>query len=186
MLENSPRSPTPFHWSRYQVRILKIIPEVGSEIRCDGYVPVVARTLGFADFPLIHWRTGDARSLVDFGIDPATGVICRITVTMLGDVETSPVQNDDISELSNGVPCVFVEDWNPKTPLHVEQPVNAVLFGNRLVLQFGRQIGQLSTAIRNGRVVFRFDQSHIISGVEILELSEKELEEFRYTVGITA
>ena len=168
------------------MRILKIIPETGSEILCDGYIPVVARTLGFADFPLIHWRTGDAKSLVDFGIDPATGVICKITVTMLGDVETSPVQKNEISELSRGVPCVFVEDWNPKTPRHVEQPVKAVLFGNRLVLRFGPQKGQLSTAIRNGRVVFQVDQSGVICGIEILDLSTKELEEFRYAVGMRA
>ena len=78
-----------------------------------------------------------------------------------------------------------MEGWAGSFRKDVEQPVEAAVIGNRLVLQFSPQRGQPLTPIRNGRVVFQVDPSQNISGIEILELSTEELEKFRWALGIS-
>jgi hypothetical protein len=169
------------------MNLSSLLPESGVQIECDGYVPLIARSVGCTAFPLQYWRTGDfKKSLIEVGVDPSNGAICKITVTSLAGIGSHAFQMADLSATQAGLPCISLEDWAGSSRKDVEQPVEATLIGNRLVLQFGPQRGQLTTAIRNGRVVFQIDQSRIISGIEILELSTKELEEFRYAVGITA
>jgi len=169
------------------MKLSSILPESGVQIECDGYVPLIARSVGCKAFPLWYWRTGDfKKSLIEVGVDPSSGAICKITVLCLAGIGSHASQMADLSATQAGLPCISLEDWAGASRKDVEQPVEAALIGNRLVLHFGPPRGQLSTAIRNGRVVFQVDQSGVICGIEILDLSTKELEEFRYAVGMRA
>ena len=168
------------------MKLSSLLPASGVEIECDGYVPLIARSVGCTAFPLQYWRTGDfKKSLIEVGVDPSNGAICKITVTSLAGVGSHALQLADPSTTQAGLPCISLEDWAGSSRKDVEQPVHAALLDNRLVLQLGPQKGQRTTAICNGRVVFQVDESSTISGIEILELSKQELEEFRYAVGIT-
>ena len=169
------------------MKLSSLLPESGVQIECDGYVPLIARSVGCTAFPLQYWRTGDfKKSLVEVGADPSNGAICKITVTSLAGIGSNALQLTDLSATQAGLPCISLEDWAGSSRKDVEQPVNAALLGNRLVLQFGPPKAQLTSAIRNGRVVFQVDQSRTIYGIEFLDLSAKELEEFRYAVGVIA
>lgn len=163
-----------------------LLPETGVQIECDGIVPLIARFEVCPAAPLQYWRTGDfEKSLIQVGVDPSNGAICQITVVCLAGVGPHAFPMTDLSSVQVGLPCISMEGWAGSFRKDVEQPVEAAVIGNRLVLQFSPQRGQPLTPIRNGRVVFQVDPSQIISGIEILELSTEELGKFCWALGIS-
>src|SRR5690606_4303704 len=97
------------------MRIESIGPDAPVEIECDGFVPLTIRLSGYAGpsaWAPKYWRTGDFdRSLVEVAVNPMSGEICKIVVTLLRHSEEAIVIADDL-ESRRGWPRALPSLWD--------------------------------------------------------------------------
>lgn len=157
-----------------------------TKITCDGYVPVDIRFEGSFVWPPYYWRTGDfERSLIEIGVDPQTGTICKVVVVCIGDLENEGSAGNKLtSEAVNGLPCANLAIWaDERTRVDENMKVSTTLGKDRLRFLFGDTKKRLANTISCDRVAFLVDEQNKLSGFEIRELSSNELENFCLATG---
>ncbi len=166
------------------MRINSFLPGCDATVEFDGYVPMIARVKGDFQFPPNYWRTGDFKqSLVEIGVDKSTGAICKVAVVSLNKLHNDAAEKADLDSIGLGLPCVKTDAWNNSTiRIDVEQEVSASLIDDRLVIQFGSVETHFRNAVRCGRLVFQVGDENILCGIEVTDLSPKEIENFRYSI----
>src|SRR4051812_11257800 len=96
------------------LRVIGAAPATACSLAIDEYVPLRWRC---GDVPVpLHWRTGDFDvSLLDIGLDPASGTLCAVTLT---STDGYVAQADDAVErhwargdCRNGLPVCDISEW---------------------------------------------------------------------------
>ncbi len=125
------------------------------------------------------------QSLVEMRIDPSNGVLYRVTISLLKELLSEPMQQVNFDSIPEGLPCVNVSDWEDgSSRIDVEHNVIASLFNNRLVLLFGEVNETLSNSTKCGRLAFLIDETKLLRGIEVCDLTSEEVGNFRFSIGM--
>lgn len=166
------------------MKIARQVPACEFVVTFDGYLPMDAQSIKEHTVPLNRFRTGDfRRSLLEIGVDPLTGAICRITLTSIDGLSRDSEISAEPEVEMNSLPCIDLDQW-PKdsTRLDMENTVTAALSNNRLQIRLGEIRKFHSFPFRNGRVCFYEDNNHSIYRIDVLDLSCQEIEALRFAV----
>ena len=169
------------------MQVDSIAPVESASIEFDGYVPVVIRVNGEFEWPPRYWRTGDfEKSLVEVGVDPNSGALCKVTVTSVDGLSNQPISPIGmVDSVPNGLPRAVLATWpDGQTRVDEQHELTASLVGNRLTVAFGEFDQPMTNSVRCDRVIFLIDESNTLRGIELHELTEGEIENFRYAVGL--
>lgn len=173
------------------MQIDTIYPTVAVEIECDGYVPLVIRFDGYkgpTSFAPKYWRTGDFKhSLIEVGVTPSSGVICKIVLTSLRPLQSEPTVTD-VPSNATGLPSASLSQWaDDQERVDFEQDVTGSLVDRELTVVFGNVASTSLKRIACDRVTFLIDQFEALRGIQVGNLSEQEVENIRYaTAGETS
>jgi hypothetical protein len=68
------------------LEVIGFHPVEDTALEIDEYVPLRFRCQDTFDPVPLYWRTGDFhRQLIEIGLNPYSGAVCKITVTGLGE-----------------------------------------------------------------------------------------------------
>jgi len=169
------------------MQVQSINPPAAVQIDCDGYVPLVVRVNSNAKWPPKYWRTGDFKhSLVEIAVDPSTGTVCKIVVTSIRDVSADGQSTDAVSrrKRSDGVPNALLTVWEgEQTRVDVEGQVRGYLEGRTFTVVLGDDQKDCNV-VNCDRVNFLMNSSNELCGFQVEELTDQELENLRYAIGL--
>lgn len=157
-------------------------------VESDGYVPVMARFQDDFGVPPVYWRTGDfKKTLVEFGIDPESGAICKVTVTSVNGVsdKSLPKLDFELSTLQEGIPCTDTSVLEGKPRIDIENAVRASLENDELIVRFGDGSPTVENSVRCGQVAFLVDDEGTLCGVGFSKFSGEQVENLRFSTGET-
>lgn len=170
------------------MEIESINPVVTVEIECDSYVPVIIRFDGY-EGPISwvpkYWRTGDfKRSLIEIGMNPNSGAICKIVLTLLCDVVSHPIAGEATSERS-GLPIAAMSPWRDgQSRVDIKQVIANALTENELTVLFGvREFAELDK-VMCGRVAFLIDRQARLCGLQVVRLNSQEIDNLRFSLNL--
>jgi len=168
----------------YKMKINSISLENSVSIKCDGYLPVII-TFGGNDGPTTwvpeYWRIGDfKRSIVEISICPTTGTICKIVVTLLNKMLTV-LPAYECLPAGKGIPNASLSIWQEdKGRIDVNQEVYGCLIDNEFSVLFSNADELRLQKSSCGRVAFLIDDSGILKGFEVGNLSQQDIENIKY------
>ena len=167
------------------MKVERILPPTGVAIECDGYVPLVARNIGEFTYCEKYWRTGDFKNtILEFGVKPTDGTICKVTVTLMGKFSRKLLPFVELCSIRDGVPCLDLMRWHESAKsLDDHGPFDASLVKDRLVIRFSNSDAKICHGIRNGRLIYVVDSDDELTGIEVLDLSSQEINNIMYTLG---
>ncbi len=81
------------------LRVSELSVSVDSEIVVDHYVPLTITWEALSPVSPVYWRSGDLKhSFVEIGVDPRSGNLLSITMTLAGpEVELTTISAPDSS-----------------------------------------------------------------------------------------
>lgn len=171
------------------MKIDSIQPVVPVDVGCDGIVPLIIRfdnydgpnvALGWV---LNYVMIRDSEdSLIEVGVDPDSGAICEVTVVSVPGLLNEPISPiGTLERIAEGLPRAVLATWsNEQMYVDEEHEVTASLVGNRLTLAFDGFDQSMPNSVRCDRVIFLIDESNTLRGIELRDLSEGEIENFRH------
>ncbi|MBL8892755.1 MAG: hypothetical protein JNL67_22455 [Planctomycetaceae bacterium] len=168
------------------MQVQSISPPAPVQIDCDGYIPLSIRVNGNSSWPPKYWRTGDFKhSLVEVGVDPSTGAICKIVVTSIRDISTESQMAREISgQQTNGVPNALLSFWGAdQTRVDVEGSVHGYLDGHTFTIVLGDE-QDACKVVACDRVKFLLNSNDELCGFQVVDLADQDIENLRYAIGI--
>lgn len=153
------------------LRISELSVSVDSEIVVDQYVPLTITWEALTPVSPVYWRTGDLKhSLIEIGIDPRSGHLSSITMTLIGpEVEqTTITAPDSLGAVEVGHPICDIGAWGSDVYVDCAASLRVHLFGDALRVLFGGQ--QIASSIVDGSVRFylSLDRELIGFGIDCL------------------
>lgn len=151
------------------LRVVSVAPAPAPTIEIDGDVPLQVRSR--APHETWYWRTGDLRaSLVELGVEPRSGQLSKLTVTLLGDVDGHvAVPSDSVV----GVPSFDPARWHASTTLDRARLLEVDLGSSSLAIQFAGLPHAVQVA-RWGRLGLLMGPSAEVVGLVVEDLSATE------------
>lgn len=166
------------------MKIVSFSPSTPESLETDDYVPITARFEGDFQFPPSYWRTGDfKKTLIEFGVDRASGSICKVTATCLNRPVTSDRQRIDFGGFREGLPQTDISFWNNKIRIDTPQSIATSLNDDQLVIWFGEIERATEDSVRCGRVAFLIDEESVLCGIGFEGLSPQQIKNLLTATG---
>jgi hypothetical protein len=95
------------------LKVVGSVPQQSYKLEIDDYVPISFRFYEMKTGVPLYWRTGNFKtSLIEVGLNPASGAIYRITVTSFKDaIMTSNSWEKSTSKIIEGIPLCDLHLW---------------------------------------------------------------------------
>jgi len=169
------------------MKVNTVIPPTGMSVECDGYVPLVARNLGDFVYCEKYWRIGDFKDAIfEFGVESTRGAICKVTITLMNELSKAVHPSIELSTIQDGTPCLDLKCWKESVRvLDDSGSPTASLVNDRLIVRFSGNASGSFRGIRNGRLVYVVDEQDELSGVEVLGLSQQDVDNIKLTLRST-
>lgn len=148
----------------------------------DDFVPL---KFSFPDtihaLPL-YWRTGDfKRQLLEIGLEPNSGAICKITVTGIGELsDTADVIPAESTSIATGVPICDISRWDAEATEYADRfrdevrPFTVFLRSHNVMIAFGSSVSA-ERVCSVGSVEFGL-RDDVLSYISFSDLSSQSIE----------
>jgi hypothetical protein len=152
-------------------------------LQVGDYVPISFRCAEAASLTPFYWRTGDfKKSLLEVGLNQNTGVICKVTVTLIGNYSRAEVEySTEAITVHHGLPTCEISDW-PKDRFKDEPFTFATLIGEDSVAIWVAPEAPLSSIYEIGQVCFGTDREGCLRLLRFKDLSRFNLDRMIQTV----
>ncbi|HET6383030.1 MAG TPA: hypothetical protein VFJ58_06525 [Armatimonadota bacterium] len=154
----------------------------------DPYVPLVFRCFDTADDVPLYWIAGNSHDqLMEVGLHPLTGAICKVVATSLGrEIVHSNDSHSRHPVIAQGVPICDVSGWdwdpyrsNDGARFREEALPFCVVLGRDFLSIAIEKGGPANGYYRAGRMLFGVDSQNDVCRWDFTSLSPQEITNVR-------
>ncbi len=154
------------------------------EIEIDEYVPFTIE-FGAKFHQLLYWRCGDGKfSLIEIGLDRASGVISSVTLTSINSKDIKEAEDSFVTFLpeSDGTAAFDLSSWETSSDNYsssyqdiFNSDISLVIGNDYLILTFN-EADIPSRYIKNGQVRLGVSSKEELSTIEVTKLTPEQVD----------